>query len=119
MDGDLGKYDELGVRLQAADTVLVLDFSLLRCLLRALRRSKARMDSWWWLVTWRCIECPKIKKAITEHAAVGHSASPKSWSGICPPSTRRAPAKARPAKPNDMHRRQPAVRLRPSSPMVP
>src|SRR5262245_22878311 len=69
MDGDLGKYDELGVRLQAADTVLVLDFSLFRCLLRALRRSKERMDFWWWLVTWRCIECPKIKKAITVHAA--------------------------------------------------
>jgi adenylate kinase family enzyme len=72
MDGDLGKYDELGVRLQAADTVLVLDFSLLRCLVRALRRSKERMDFWWWLVTWRWIERPKIKKAITEHAASAH-----------------------------------------------
>jgi hypothetical protein len=64
MDGDLGKYDELCVRLQAADTVLVLDFSLLRCLVRALRRSKERMDFWWWLVTWRWIERPKIKKPL-------------------------------------------------------
>jgi len=68
MDGDLGKYDELGVRLQAADTVLVLDFSLLRCLVRALRRSKERMDFWWWLVTWRWIELPKIKRAIAQLA---------------------------------------------------
>jgi hypothetical protein len=68
MDGDLGKYDELGVRLEAADTVLVLDFSLLRCLVRALRRSKERMDFWWWLVTWRWIERPKIRNAIAEHA---------------------------------------------------
>jgi len=68
MDGDLGKYDELGVRLQAADTVLVLDFSLLHCLVRALRRSKERMDFWWWLVTWRWIELPKIKRAIAQLA---------------------------------------------------
>jgi hypothetical protein len=67
MDGDLGTYDELGVRLLAADTVLVLDFSLLRCLVRALRRSNERMDFWWWLVTWRWIERPKIKRAIAEH----------------------------------------------------
>jgi adenylate kinase family enzyme len=69
MDGDLGKYDELSVRLQAADTVLVLDFSLLRCLVRALRRSRERMDFWWWLVTWRWSQRPKIKKAIAEHAS--------------------------------------------------
>src|SRR5215471_10511256 len=89
MDGDLGKYDELGVRLQAADTVLVLDFSLLRCLVRALRRSKERMDFWWWLVTWRWIERPKIKRAIAEHAPgamCGHLASRKRWSGFCHPA---------------------------------
>jgi adenylate kinase family enzyme len=34
MDGDLGQYDELSVRLQAADTVLILDFPLLVCLER-------------------------------------------------------------------------------------
>ena len=59
MDGDLGKYDELSVRLQAADTVLILDFSLLLCLVRAMRRSKERRDFWWWLITWRRIERPE------------------------------------------------------------
>ena len=37
MDGDLGPYDVLDVRLQAADTVVFLDFSPLRCAWRALR----------------------------------------------------------------------------------
>jgi hypothetical protein len=69
MDGDLGKYDELGVRLQAADTVLILDFGVLLCLMRAMRRSKERIDFWWWLLTWRWIERPKIKRAIAEYAA--------------------------------------------------
>ena len=68
MDGDLGKYDELGVRLQAADTVLILDFPLLLCLMRAMRRSKERMDFWWWLVTWRLIERPKLKRIVAQYA---------------------------------------------------
>ena len=69
MDGDLGRYDVLGVRLQAADTVLVLDFGVLLCAIRALRRSRERAEFWWWLVNWRWRERPKIKKAIAEHAA--------------------------------------------------
>ena len=68
MDGDLGRYDDLTVRLQAADTVLVLDFGLLLCLRRALRRSRERAEFWWWLVSWRRRERPKIKIAIAEHA---------------------------------------------------
>src|SRR5215831_8360171 len=40
MDGDLGPYDVIEVRLQAADTVIFLDFSLLRCAWRAMRRSR-------------------------------------------------------------------------------
>jgi adenylate kinase family enzyme len=68
MDGDLGKYDELSVRLQAADTVLILDFPLVLCLVRAMRRSKERMDFWWWLVTWRLIERPRIKRTVARHA---------------------------------------------------
>ena len=40
IDGDLGPYDVLDVRLQAADTVVFLDFSLLRCASRAIRRSR-------------------------------------------------------------------------------
>src|SRR5215831_9603268 len=68
MDGDLGKYDELSVRLQAADTVFILDFSLLLCLVRAMRRSKERMDFWWWLINWRRIERPRIRKNVAKYA---------------------------------------------------
>jgi len=71
MEGDLGKYDELSVRLQAADTVLILDFSLLLCLVRAMRRSKERLDFWWWLITWRRIERPRIKRIVAHYA--GHA----------------------------------------------
>ena len=31
MDGDLGPYDAIEVRLRAADTIIFLDFSLVRC----------------------------------------------------------------------------------------
>jgi hypothetical protein len=31
MDGDLGPYDALAPRLTRADTVLILDFALMRC----------------------------------------------------------------------------------------
>ncbi len=53
MDGDLGPYDAPAARLERADTVMVLDFSLARCAWRAARRSRERADFWWWLLTWR------------------------------------------------------------------
>jgi hypothetical protein len=51
MDGDLGPYDLINVRLQAADTVVFLGFSPLRCAWRAIRRSRERADFWRWLLT--------------------------------------------------------------------
>ena len=36
MDGDLGPYDAIEVRLRAADTIIFLDFSLVRCAWRGL-----------------------------------------------------------------------------------
>jgi adenylate kinase family enzyme len=42
MDGDLGPCDVLDVRLQAADTIVFLDFSSARCAWRAVRRSRER-----------------------------------------------------------------------------
>ena len=38
MDGDLGQYDAVEVRLRAADTIILLDFALVRCAWWALRR---------------------------------------------------------------------------------
>jgi adenylate kinase family enzyme len=45
MDGDLGPYDVLAPRLARADTVVLLDFALLRCLWNAAQRSRERRAS--------------------------------------------------------------------------
>jgi hypothetical protein len=68
MDGDLGPYDVLPVRLRAADTVLLLDFPLWRCAWRALRRSRENLDFWRWLLTYRRRALPAVLAAIDEHA---------------------------------------------------
>ena len=68
MDGDLGPYDVLEVRLRAADTVVFLDFSPARCAWRALRRSPERADFWKWLLTYRRRSRPVIRQAIAAHA---------------------------------------------------
>jgi hypothetical protein len=70
MDGDLGPYDVLPVRLSAADAVLLLDFPMWLCLWRTLRRGKERWDFWWWLITWRWLERPKIRGLLAEHPSV-------------------------------------------------
>jgi hypothetical protein len=51
MDGDLGSYDVVDVRLRVADTIVFLDFSRLRCAWRAFRRLRERADFWHWLRT--------------------------------------------------------------------
>ena len=74
MGGDLGPYDALATRLAAADTVLVLDFSLMRCLWRAARRSWERADFWWWTVLWRRRSRPGLMDAIA-HLESGEQAA--------------------------------------------
>ena len=68
MDGDLGPSDAIEVRLRAADTIIFLDFSLLRCAWRAVRRSRERADFWRWLITYRCRSRPLLMRAIASHA---------------------------------------------------
>jgi adenylate kinase family enzyme len=68
MDGDLGPYDQLDVRLAAADTVVVLDFPLLLCAWRALRRSPERIGFWLWLIRWRRHSRPALLQAISRFA---------------------------------------------------
>lgn len=70
MDGDLGPYDALAVRLSRADTVLFLDIPWWLCLWRALRRGRENWDFWWWLITWGWLERPRIRGLLAEHAAV-------------------------------------------------
>jgi adenylate kinase family enzyme len=69
MDGDLGPYDAAEVRLRAADTIILLDFSLLRCAWQALRRSPERADFWRWLLTYRRKSRPILMETIANHAA--------------------------------------------------
>jgi adenylate kinase family enzyme len=69
MDGDLGAYDAVEVRLRAADTVIFLDFSFVRCAWRALQRSRERTDFWLWLLRYRRQSRPFLMQAIANHGA--------------------------------------------------
>ena len=68
MDGDLGPYDAVDVRLRAADTILFLDFSLVRCAWQAIRRSRESPDFWRWLLAYRYQSRPILRAAIADHA---------------------------------------------------
>lgn len=69
IDGDLGPYDcALGARLSAADTVIVLDFSFLRCAWRTILRGRERGDYWRWVWTYRRRYLPALMRAITADA---------------------------------------------------
>jgi adenylate kinase family enzyme len=68
LDGDLGPYDAPAARLERADTVIVLDFPLVACAWRALRRSRERADFWRWTIAWRRASRPALMEAVTRHA---------------------------------------------------
>jgi adenylate kinase family enzyme len=68
LDGDLGPYDVLEPRLARADTVVLLDFSLARCVWRSLRRGRERADYWHWVWSWRRRSRPPLLAAIAAHA---------------------------------------------------
>jgi adenylate kinase family enzyme len=69
MDGDLGPYDAIEVRVRAADTIIFLDFWLLRCAWRALLRSRERRDFWLWLLRYRFQSRPILMRAISTYAS--------------------------------------------------
>ena len=68
IEGDLGPHDAVEVRIRAADTIIFLDFSLLRCAWRAIRRSRERADFWRWLLAYRYLSRPNLRLAIATHA---------------------------------------------------
>lgn len=73
LDGDLGPHDALEIRLRAADTIIFLDFSLVRCAWRAVRRARERWDFWTWMLRYRRDSRPQLLDLIArhgEHAAV-------------------------------------------------
>jgi adenylate kinase family enzyme len=69
IDGDLGPYDAVEVRLRAADTIILLDFSFIRCAWRALRRSRERADFWLWLWRYHRESRPLLIDAIHKFAS--------------------------------------------------
>jgi len=69
MDGDLGPYDAVEVRLRAADTIILLDFSLPRCAWRTVCRSRERAEFWRWLLLYRRQSRPRLMEAIARHAS--------------------------------------------------
>ena len=68
LDGDLGPHDVVEVRLRAADTVILLDFGLIRCTWRALRRARERADFWFWVLAYRRDSIPHLRARISQHA---------------------------------------------------
>ena len=68
LDGDLGPYDAIEVRLRAADTIVFLDFVLLRCAWRAIWRSRERLDFWFGLFRYRRHSRPLLVKSIATEA---------------------------------------------------
>lgn len=62
IDGDLGPCDQdLGIRLSAADTIIVLDLSLPRVTWRTLRRGRERADYWRWVWAYRRRYLPQVR----------------------------------------------------------
>ena len=69
LDGDLGPYDTaLEIRLRAADTIVVLDFTLLRCAWRTLRRGREEAEYWRWVWAYRRRSLPYVMRAINSEA---------------------------------------------------
>ena len=69
IEGDLGPYDAVEVRVHAADTIVFLDFSPVRCAWRAIRRSRERADFWLWLLQYRRQSRPFLMEAVAKHPA--------------------------------------------------
>ncbi|MBV9383859.1 MAG: hypothetical protein JOY82_21120 [Streptosporangiaceae bacterium] len=69
LDGDLGPYDTaLEARLRAADTIVVLDFTFLRCAWRTLRRGHEQAEYWRWVRGYRRRSLPAILRAVNSQA---------------------------------------------------
>jgi adenylate kinase family enzyme len=68
LEGDLGPYDVREPRLCRADTVIIMDTSLARCVWRALRRGRQRIDFWVWVFTWSRRDRPLILADVQRHA---------------------------------------------------
>jgi adenylate kinase family enzyme len=69
LDGDLGPYDSaLDVRFRAADTIIVLNFTFVRCAWRTVLRGRERADYWRWVWSYRRQSLPRIMQTIRQDA---------------------------------------------------
>ncbi|MGH9046866.1 MAG: adenylate kinase, partial [Acidimicrobiales bacterium] len=68
LEGDLGTNDSLQPRLAEADTVIIVDFGLLRCAWRVLHRGRERADFWRWVIVWRRHSRPHVLAAVARWA---------------------------------------------------
>ncbi|MCX6540855.1 MAG: adenylate kinase [Actinobacteria bacterium] len=68
LDGDLGPYDVTAPRLARADTVIIMDTPLARCVWRALRRGRQRIDFWAWVMNWGRKYRPQILDDVRKYA---------------------------------------------------
>ena len=69
IDGDLGPCDQdLGMRLSAAGTIIVLDLAFPRVAWRTLRRGRERAGYWRWVWAGRRRYLPQIRTVITANA---------------------------------------------------
>ena len=68
MDGDLGSYDVVAVRLGRADTVVLLDYGLITCTWRAACRGRERRDFWLWVWRYRRRHLPSLLRALDDEA---------------------------------------------------
>jgi hypothetical protein len=69
LDGDLGGYDAVGTRLSAADTIILLDFSFMRCAWRAWKRSREGIGFGRWMASYRWRNLPHTIEAIEKYAS--------------------------------------------------
>ena len=64
LEGDLGPYDSPEVRIEAADTIILIDLPRWRCIWRSALRSRQRMDYWRWVRSWRRTYRPQLMAII-------------------------------------------------------
>ncbi len=98
LDGDLGPYDVLDVRLRRADTVVLLDYSLPRAAWRAARRGRERADFWRWVWSYRRRHRPAVLAAVAAvapHATVHVLRGPRAAERFLSGSRRRSAARCR------------------------
>jgi hypothetical protein len=90
LDGDLGPYDRgLDVRLRAAATIIVLDFTFMRCAWRTILRGRERAGYWHWVWAYRRQSLPKIsgRSARTLRTPGSAYCAPPPWSGALSPTS--------------------------------